>query len=406
MSTLEEVARFCEPGHAAQLPQDLVHREDRRRRRACTSCATAGARPLHRQGREPAAPHARPLPAAPGVPRPPGAGTARAHRRRRDGSEFGALLLESRLIGKHRPPYNSHGTRARQLPLRQAQRRGVPAPVRDAQPARRRLVLRRAVPQGVHGPALVEASPAPTRCAPARGCPRRRAPATGKRRPSANPRPAGRGRARLRARRYRRLPLAVPATGRRGVRRRGRGGAPRARGRRPRRRPSASGAPAVMVERLAFEQAARLQRQREALERALRGVRRLRAAAHDDLVLTYPAPTPGWVRLWGVSCGASRSPQGRSRRARSRSTARAVPRRGRHGRAAADRRSRRPPSTRCCWCTPGGRCSATWRPRTCSRARPRRGRRRPPRRHPRRTHLTRRGVGGARPSVRRPGRRG
>ena len=28
------------------------------------------------------------------------------------GSEFGALLLESRLIGKHRPPYNSHGTRA------------------------------------------------------------------------------------------------------------------------------------------------------------------------------------------------------------------------------------------------------------------------------------------------------
>ena len=28
------------------------------------------------------------------------------------GSEFGALLLESRLIGKHRPPYNSQGTRA------------------------------------------------------------------------------------------------------------------------------------------------------------------------------------------------------------------------------------------------------------------------------------------------------
>ena len=27
------------------------------------------------------------------------------------GSEFAALLLESRLIGKHRPPYNQHGTR-------------------------------------------------------------------------------------------------------------------------------------------------------------------------------------------------------------------------------------------------------------------------------------------------------
>ena len=61
---------------------------------------------------------------------------------------------------------------------------------------------------------------------------------------------------------------------------------------------------AVMVERLAFEQAARLQRQREALERALRGIRRLRDAQHTHAALAYPAPTQGRVRLWGVSHGA------------------------------------------------------------------------------------------------------
>jgi excinuclease UvrABC nuclease subunit len=60
---------------------------------------------------------------------------------------------------------------------------------------------------------------------------------------------------------------------------------------------------AAMVQALAFEQAARLQRQREALERALRGVRRLRAARHTDAVLAYPARRPGWVALWGVRGG-------------------------------------------------------------------------------------------------------
>jgi len=60
---------------------------------------------------------------------------------------------------------------------------------------------------------------------------------------------------------------------------------------------------AAMVQTLAFEQAARLQRQREALERALRTVRRLRAARHTDAVLVYPARRPGWVALWGVRGG-------------------------------------------------------------------------------------------------------
>jgi hypothetical protein len=60
---------------------------------------------------------------------------------------------------------------------------------------------------------------------------------------------------------------------------------------------------AGMVQALAFEQAARLQKQREALERALRTVRRLRAAGRDDAVIAYPARRAGWVALWGVRGG-------------------------------------------------------------------------------------------------------
>ena len=60
---------------------------------------------------------------------------------------------------------------------------------------------------------------------------------------------------------------------------------------------------AGMVQSLAFEQAARLQRQREALERAVRGIRRLRAAAAHDAVIVHPARRRGWVALWGVRGG-------------------------------------------------------------------------------------------------------
>ena len=59
----------------------------------------------------------------------------------------------------------------------------------------------------------------------------------------------------------------------------------------------------VLVKALAFEQAGRLQNQREALGRALRGVRRLRAAGRDDVVLVYAARRRGWVALWGVRGG-------------------------------------------------------------------------------------------------------
>jgi excinuclease UvrABC nuclease subunit len=60
---------------------------------------------------------------------------------------------------------------------------------------------------------------------------------------------------------------------------------------------------AAMVRALAFEQASRLQKQREALERAVRSVRRLRAARHAEAVLVYPAKRRGWVALWGVRGG-------------------------------------------------------------------------------------------------------
>ncbi len=60
---------------------------------------------------------------------------------------------------------------------------------------------------------------------------------------------------------------------------------------------------AAMVQTLAFEQAGRLQKQREALERAVRNVRRLRAARHAEAVLAYPAKRRGWVALWGVRGG-------------------------------------------------------------------------------------------------------
>jgi DNA polymerase-3 subunit epsilon len=60
---------------------------------------------------------------------------------------------------------------------------------------------------------------------------------------------------------------------------------------------------AGMVQALAFEQAARLQKQREALERALRTVRRLHAASGDDAIIAYPAKRRGWVALWGVRGG-------------------------------------------------------------------------------------------------------
>ena len=60
---------------------------------------------------------------------------------------------------------------------------------------------------------------------------------------------------------------------------------------------------AALVKTLAFEQAARLQNQRETLARVVRGVLRLHAAQREDLVLVYPAHRRGWIALWGVRAG-------------------------------------------------------------------------------------------------------
>ncbi|MEE4274663.1 MAG: exonuclease domain-containing protein, partial [Thermoleophilia bacterium] len=61
---------------------------------------------------------------------------------------------------------------------------------------------------------------------------------------------------------------------------------------------------AHLVELLAFEQAQRVQSQRELAERALRSIRRLTAAVREEAVLVYPARSRGRARLWGVRGGA------------------------------------------------------------------------------------------------------
>ena len=203
------------------------------------------------------------------------------------GSEFGALLLESRLIARHRPPYNSHGTRAGsyhyvKLSAEEYPRLYATPNLRDdgsyyAGPFRKASLARRFVdcvngayplrtcahlPRGRHGGE--------------HACPR-----------------AGTGACLS--------PCSRPLNGEYAaavadVRRVLEGDAADLDRRLCERQ-------AVLVKALAFEQAARLQNQREALERALRGVRRLCAAGRDDVVLTYPAKRRGWVALWGVRGG-------------------------------------------------------------------------------------------------------
>ena len=152
MTTLEEVARFCEPGarrnyHKISLTEGLPQSP------GVYLMRDAGGQPLY-------------------------IGKAENLRRRtRDhflqrqayharqalellerievvetGSEFGALLLEQRLIARHKPHYNSHGTRAASYHYVKLSGDELPAPLRDPQPARRRRRLRRALPQDLRPP--------------------------------------------------------------------------------------------------------------------------------------------------------------------------------------------------------------------------------------------------------------
>ena len=224
------------------------------------------------------------------------------------GSEFGALLLEGRLIAKHRPPYNSHGTRVSSYHYVKLSAEDYPrlyatpnlrndgsyyaGPFRKASVARRFVdCINGAYPLRTcaHLPRRGDAEPPGS----AGGSPREGAPACARRaRGHACPR-AGTGACLS--------PCSRPLNGEYAavvadVRRVLEGHAEDLDQRLVERQ-------AVLVKALAFEQAARLQNQREALERALRGVRRLRAAARNDVVLVYPAKRRGWIALWGTRGG-------------------------------------------------------------------------------------------------------
>jgi DNA polymerase-3 subunit epsilon len=204
------------------------------------------------------------------------------------GSEFGALLLEERLIGRHRPIYNSHGTKVPsyhyvKLSMEEYPRLYATPNLRDdgsyyAGPFRKASLARRLV-DGVNG------------VYPLRTC-------------AHLPKAGGKGRAHACPRRGTGAclaPCSRPLNGEYAavvaeVRRVLEGHGDELDTRLQERQ-------AAMVQALAFEQAGRLQKQREALERAVRNVRRLRAARHADAVLVYPAKRRGWVALWGVRGG-------------------------------------------------------------------------------------------------------
>ena len=292
MSTLEEVARFCEPGarrnyHKISLTETLpttpgvyVMRDDKG-----AALYIGKAENLRRRARDHflqrQAYHARQA-------------LELLHRFdvTETGSEFGALLLEQRLIARHRPLYNAHGTRVPsyhyvKLSADDYPRLYATPNLRDdgsyyAGPFRKASLAKRLVEclNGAYPLRTCAHLPTPAKTG-ARGraghaCPR-----------------AGTGACLAPCSRplngeYAEVAMAV----RRVLEGRGEELDERLQERQ-----------AGMVQALAFEQAARVQKQREALERALRNVRRLHAAQRDDAVVAYPAKRAGWVALWGVRGG-------------------------------------------------------------------------------------------------------
>jgi len=202
------------------------------------------------------------------------------------GSEFAALLLEGRLIAKHKPPHNSHGTRASsyhyvKLSAEEYPRLYSTPNLREdgsyyAGPFRKASVARRFV-DCINGAYPLRTCTRMPRAAGAHACPRA---GTGACLAPCSQAPNGD---------Y----AAVVAAVSRVLDGHAEGLDERLRQRQ-----------AALVEALAFEQAARLQHQREALARALRGVRRLRDAQRADVVLLYPAKRRGWIALWGIRAGS------------------------------------------------------------------------------------------------------
>jgi DNA polymerase III subunit epsilon len=290
MTTLEEVARFCEPGarrnyHKIALTEGLPQTP------GVYLMRDAGGQPLY-------------------------IGKAENLRRRtRDhflqrqayharqalelldridvvetGSEFGALMLEQRLIARHKPHYNSHGTRA--ASYHYVKLSGDEFPRLYATPNLR-------VDGGYYAGPFRKVSTARrlvdclTSVYPLRTCSRIRPASTTEGAKGPCPRAATGACLSPCSRRLNGEYSEVVDQVRRVLAGDGADVDARLRARQAR-----------MIERLAFEQAGRLQRQREALERALRGIRRLAAAGHDHAVLVYPAAEEGRVKLWGVSRGA------------------------------------------------------------------------------------------------------
>jgi DNA polymerase-3 subunit epsilon len=328
MTTLEEVARFCEPGarrnyHKIALTEGLPARPGVyvMRDTAGHALYIGKAENLRRRTRD----HFLQRQAY-------GARQALELLERIDvvetGSEFGALLLEQRLIARHRPLYNQHGTRVptyhyAKLTSEEYPRLYATPNLRDdgglyAGPFRKASLAR----------GLVDCL---TSAYPLRTCVR--APAAGRAARGAGERHAAGGGARDRVSGG--AALARSADGRTRAGKSGRHGdhaCPRAGTGAclaPCRRESngaydeavaqvrrvlrGDGADlearlvarqAHLVELLAFEQAQRVQSQRELAERALRSIRRLTAAVREEAILVYPARTRGRARLWGVRGGA------------------------------------------------------------------------------------------------------
>ena len=204
------------------------------------------------------------------------------------GSEFAALLLESRLIGKHRPPYNQHGTRVSSYhyvklttepfprlyatPNRRDDGALYAGPFRRASFARRLVDLLNAV-------------------YPLRTCVRLRdASADGEHACLRHDIGACLGPCRGPSNgRYQEIvdqvSLVLAGNGReldRELARR----------------------QAELVAELAFEQAARLQSWRETLDQAVRTVARLGSACRAYALLVYPSRQPGRVTVYGVAAGS------------------------------------------------------------------------------------------------------
>ena len=204
------------------------------------------------------------------------------------GSEFAALLLESRLIGKHRPPYNQHGTRVTSYqyvklttepfprlyatPNRRDDGAQYAGPFRRASFARRLVDLLNAV-------------------YPLRTCVRLRdADAEGAHACLRHDIGACLGPCRGESNgEYQevvdRVSQVLAGNGRELDH-------------------ELEGRQAEMVTELAFEQAARVQSWRETLDQALRTVRKLHTACRTYALLVYPARQPGRVTVYGVAAGS------------------------------------------------------------------------------------------------------